>query len=111
MSRGGHRREAAPHALAGEHEVEAELDEQAKQLGVGGRVDLGEGIVEEQEPRRSGRPTSDGVEVGGGGGEQSEVGDHSLLALGEAEPVRQRSCRPGWAASVTLTGSGTSRGS
>lgn len=40
--------EAPPHAFAGDHEIEVQVDKELQEAAVGGLVDLGEGVAEEE---------------------------------------------------------------
>ena len=74
-------RVVTPQTFAGDDEVEIEVDEQAKQQGMGPHIDLGEGVVQKHEPGRVGSGARYGGEVGGRSGEERQVTQDLLLAL------------------------------
>lgn len=87
--------------LAGEDEVEIEVDEDTAQPAMGGFVDLGEGVVQEDQARRVRCRLGEAGEVGGCRGKEHEVGeDRCSPWLRPVRPVSFRR-RPGAASSTT----------
>lgn len=70
-------------AFAGEDEVEVQVDQDAAEAGVGGLVDLGEGVVEQDQAGGVRGCFGEAGEVCRCGGEEDEVGQDALLALAE----------------------------
>src|SRR5665647_3422066 len=92
----------APQTLAGDHEIEIEIDEQAEQQRMGPYINLGESIIQKHEPGRVRSGPRYGGEVGRRSGEERQVTQDLLLALRQRRLAVQRGPVRGFGALVHL---------
>ena len=85
-----HGRMVAPQPLAGQDEVQVEVDEQPEQQRVGAHVDLREGVVEQDQAGRVRRGAGHRGEMRGRSSEQRQVADDLLLTLRQRSAPGQR---------------------
>ena len=79
----------SPQPLACNHKVQVEVNEQPEQQRMGAHIDLGEGVVEQDEARRIRGGARDRAEMRRGSREQRQVADDFLLTLGQRRPAMQ----------------------